>query len=82
MPKLRRLTGSQVIDILQRLGFEIVRSKGSHYRLRLIFDDTTCYTSVPVHGNKPLATGTLSAIYRQAALCISEEELRPYFYTD
>ena len=58
MAKLRRLTGKEVIKILQDLGYEVIRIKGSHYRLRLQLDETTCYTTVPMHGNSPLATGT------------------------
>ncbi|MEB3352549.1 MAG: type II toxin-antitoxin system HicA family toxin [Cyanobacteriota bacterium] len=34
MPKLPRLPASAVIAALQRLGFEIVRQKGSHVVLR------------------------------------------------
>lgn len=30
MPKLRRLSGKEVLIILQSLGFEIVRVRGSH----------------------------------------------------
>jgi predicted RNA binding protein YcfA (HicA-like mRNA interferase family) len=82
MPRLRRLTGSEVIKILEEFGFVVTRIKGSHYRLKLALDDKTCYTSVPVHGSKALPPGTLSAVYRQAAACIPEDNLRPHFYTD
>jgi predicted RNA binding protein YcfA (HicA-like mRNA interferase family) len=82
MPKLRRLSGSAVIAILEEVGFEVLRVKGSHYRLRIRAAGNSCYVSVPAHGNKPLATGTLSAIYRQACGCVDEERLRPHFYAD
>lgn len=82
MPKLRRLSGPEVIATLESFGFIETRVKGSHHRLKLTLDDQTCYTTVPMHGSKPLPTGTLRAILRQAALCLSEEELRAHFYTD
>jgi predicted RNA binding protein YcfA (HicA-like mRNA interferase family) len=82
MPKLRRLSGKQVIAILEQFGYEVIRTKGSHHRLRLIIGDLTCYTTVPVHSNRPLAAGTLRAIYRQALQCVSEDELQPHFYAD
>jgi predicted RNA binding protein YcfA (HicA-like mRNA interferase family) len=31
MPKLRRLSGLEVIKILEAFGFEVVRVKGSHH---------------------------------------------------
>jgi hypothetical protein len=36
--------------------------------------------NVPLHGSKPLATGTLRSIYRQASQYIPEEELNLLFY--
>ena len=80
MPKLLRLNGKEVIDILLKLGFELTRTKGSHYRLKYVSDICTCSTSVPVHGKKPLKPGTLKSIYRQILVCFSEEDAKPYFY--
>jgi predicted RNA binding protein YcfA (HicA-like mRNA interferase family) len=34
MPKLKRLSGKEVITVFQRFGFEIVGRKGSHVKLR------------------------------------------------
>ncbi|NQT51750.1 type II toxin-antitoxin system HicA family toxin [bacterium] len=34
MPRLRRLSGDQVIAILQRFGFQIHDQRGSHIKLR------------------------------------------------
>ena len=82
MPKLCRLSGKQVIAILEQFGYEVIRIKGSHHRLRLTIGDLTCYTTVPVHGNNPLAAGTLRAIYRQVLDCVSEDELHTHFYAD
>jgi predicted RNA binding protein YcfA (HicA-like mRNA interferase family) len=77
MPKLRRLTGREVLALLQRVGFEIVRSRGSHFTLKL----GECSVTVPVHGNDSIAIGTLRQIYKDALACASEEEISPLFYT-
>lgn len=82
MPKLRRLSGPQVIAILEQLGFDVTRVKGSHYRLRWAQGDQSCYTTVPVHGGRSLSTGTLHAILRQIAPCTSQDDLLSHFYTD
>jgi predicted RNA binding protein YcfA (HicA-like mRNA interferase family) len=34
MPKLKRLSGKEVITLFQRFGFEIAGRKGSHVKLR------------------------------------------------
>lgn len=84
MPKLRRLSGDEVIKILEDFGFEVIKIRGSHHKLRrLSEEDKTKQTlTVPVHGRKELAIGTLRAIYRAACEYISEEELEPLFYTE
>lgn len=66
MPDLRGFSGLEVIKILQRLGFEWLRTKGSHAVMR--GGSRTC--AVPLH--KELAVGTLRSVLRQAG--ISPEE--------
>jgi len=81
MPKLRHLSGSEVIHILERFGFDIQAQTGSHVKLRRIGPLGEKQTlTVPRH--KELDTGTLRAIFRQASRYIPEQDLRPYFYTD
>jgi predicted RNA binding protein YcfA (HicA-like mRNA interferase family) len=82
MPKFRRLSGEEVIAILQSFGFEVVRIKGSHHHLRRLVDNIRQNLTVPVHGRQSLALGTLKAIYRQAAQYIDETELNQAFYAD
>lgn len=82
MPRLRDLSGRQVLDILARLGFQVIRTKGSHVHLRLQTNEATCYVTVPVHRKKSLPPGTLRSIYRQALPCVPEDELRELFYSD
>lgn len=82
MPKLRRLTGKQVIDILKGFGFAVVRIRGSHHMLQRTVEDKTQTVTVPLHKNNPLAIGTLKSIYRQLLEYVSESEARQAFYGD
>jgi predicted RNA binding protein YcfA (HicA-like mRNA interferase family) len=66
MRKLRRLSGVEVVAILDRLGFSLHSERGSHTKLRRVLPDGTVQTlTVPVHGD--LDTGTSRAILRQAS---------------
>ncbi len=79
MPKLRVLSGREVIKILSKFGFEVVSQKGSHVKLRRVLPDGTKQTlTVPLH--EELDKGTLKAIFKQASRYIPEEELKQYFY--
>jgi predicted RNA binding protein YcfA (HicA-like mRNA interferase family) len=83
MPKkLRKLSGKDVVTILEQFDFDTARIRGSHYVMKREVEGQTQTITVPVHGNKPLAPGTLKNIYRLAANYISDDELRPHFYTD
>jgi predicted RNA binding protein YcfA (HicA-like mRNA interferase family) len=82
MPKLRRLSGKEVIRILGSFGFEPYTQKGSHLRLQRSKDGEAQRLLVALHGSKTIKIGTLLSIYRQACEFIPEEELRSHFYTD
>ncbi len=82
MPRLRRLSGTDIIKILESFGFEVISIKGSHHKLRRIVDEKKQTLNVPVHGNKPIATGTLRAIYKQISAYVPEDDLNPHFYAD
>jgi len=81
VPKLRRLSGTEVISVLERFGFSVLAQTGSHVKLRRVgpLGDKQTLT-VPRH--RELDTGTLRAILRQASQYIPEQELGPHFYTD
>ena len=79
MPKLKVLSGSEVIRIFEKFGFLVSTQKGSHVKLQ----------RVTIHGNKQTLTvpkhdemdrGTLKAIFNQAVRYITEEDLRKHFY--
>ena len=81
MPRLRRLSGREVLGILQKFGFTIASQKGSHVKLiRILPGGERQILTVPSHPE--LDTGTCRAILRQASRCIPAMDLRPYFYSD
>ncbi len=81
MPKLKRLSGAQLITAFARLGFAVVGRKGSHVKLRHVLTDGTRQTlTIPTHPE--LDKGTLAGIHRQALRYVSAEDLRPIFYSD
>ena len=65
MKKLQPLSGIRLIRALKRLGFEVVRTKGSHYFLR--HPDGRC-TVVPVHRGETLGRGILAQILRDCEI--------------
>lgn len=73
MTRLPSLTAGEVLRALQRAGFIIVRTSGSHHRL-VHKGDPSRATTVPVHAGKTLKRGTLHGIIKQAGLTV--EELR------
>ncbi|MEM8832421.1 MAG: type II toxin-antitoxin system HicA family toxin [Cyanobacteria bacterium P01_G01_bin.19] len=78
MPKLKRLSGTEIIAILEKFGFKIHSQRGSHVKLRRISTSGKETLTVPNH--RQLDTGTCRAIYRQACRYIPESDLYPYFY--
>ncbi len=80
-PKLKRLSGSEVVDILRSFDFEVHSQRGSHVKLRRIGVKGERQTlTIPSHTE--LDVGTLRAIIRQATRYIPEAELLSHFYTD
>ena len=80
-PKLKRLSGPEVLAIFHGFGFETHSQQGSHVKLRRITVTGEKQTlTIPIHVE--LDAGTLRAIIRQASRYIPESELRPPFYTD
>jgi predicted RNA binding protein YcfA (HicA-like mRNA interferase family) len=81
MPKLRTLSGSEVLAILSDFGFQPVSQRGSHVKVRRILEDGQSQTlTIPNH--REIDRGTLHALFRQACRFIAEPELRHMFFTD
>ncbi|MHC1610300.1 MAG: type II toxin-antitoxin system HicA family toxin [Candidatus Methanospirareceae archaeon] len=75
MPKLPVISGDKLIKLLTKLGYEIVRQKGSHVRLRKKTEIGEHNITVPKH--REIAKGTLNDILSKVSLWnnISKEEL-------
>jgi predicted RNA binding protein YcfA (HicA-like mRNA interferase family) len=71
MTALSSVTGAQLIRALRKLGFEVVRVKGSHHFVQ--HPDGRC-TVVPVHRGETIGRGLLAQILRDCDL--SREELQ------
>ncbi len=56
------LSGKDMIKLLEKLGFEIVRINGSHHRMK---NDDGRVTTIPVHKNKDLPKGLMRKIIRE-----------------
>lgn len=80
MPKLRVLSGKDVLTILKTFGFDVDRQRGSHVKLRRLKEGVRQTLTIPLHAE--LDKGTLRAIYHQALQYIPEAELRRHFYTE
>lgn len=64
------VSGTQLIRALRKLGFEVIRIKGSHHFLRHADGRSTV---VPVHRGETIGRGLLTQILRDCDL--SREEL-------
>ena len=67
MPKLPILKPTEAAKALQRMGFAVVRTKGSHLQLKR----GNLLVTIPMH-SKDLKTETLKSILRQAKVSVSE----------
>ncbi len=80
MPKPKRLSGTDVIQIFIQFGFAVESQRGSHVKLARPAKDGKQILLISNH--KELKTGAVVGIFRQALRYIPESELRKYFYTD
>ena len=56
------IKGRDLILFLQSIGFEIIRTKGSHVRMRC---PDGRVTTIPIHGNEDIPKGLLRKIIRE-----------------
>lgn len=68
--RLPVVSGAQLVAVLERLGWQVLRQRGSHVRLR--HPDRSVFLVVPLH--RELKRGTLNGILRDAGL--DRDELR------
>lgn len=79
MPKLRRLSGDEVVNIFCGLGFQVASQRGSHIKLVRESPSGRQVLTVPAH--RELDTGTLRAIIRQASRFVAPDVLFPHFHS-
>jgi predicted RNA binding protein YcfA (HicA-like mRNA interferase family) len=61
MSQFPSITGNELIKALSKIGFSVVRTNGSHYR---IMHTDGRKTTIPVHGKETLGPGILLKILR------------------
>jgi predicted RNA binding protein YcfA (HicA-like mRNA interferase family) len=66
MPRLPQISGRQLIRLLESIGYEKVRQRGSHVRLRRISAAGEHNVTVPDH--KVVAKGTLNDILTRVSI--------------
>lgn len=72
MSKLPRPTGKDLVAALGNLGFEVVRTRGSHHYLRHADGRATV---VPVHPGETIGPGLMTKILRDCEL--RREQIEP-----
>jgi len=70
MPKLVPISGKKMTKLLLKLGFVLLRSKGSHY---FFFNkESGKTTTLPIHKNEDLSVGLLKKILSDISLSVEE----------
>ena len=69
MTRLPRLKGKELVRLLEKHGFEIVRTRGSHFFLRHADGRVT---TVPVHAGETLGPGLFRSILRDVELSVED----------
>ena len=78
-PRLRALSGRELLRALGQAGFEVIATRGSHAKLRRFSPDGAPQTmTVPLH--RELAPGTLRSLARQAGRYLPAETVRAIFF--
>ena len=78
-PKLKRMSGTEVVGTFTRYGFTVKSQRGSHVKLvRIIKTGDRQVLTIPNH--KEIDTGTLQSIIKQASKYIDPRILKQHFY--
>jgi len=79
MPRLKRISGKEIVSFCENYGFCVGRQKGSHINLIRQTKNGKQVATIPNH--KEIDRGTLHTIFKQLARFIPEANLREFFYT-
>ena len=63
------MTGRELLRLVERLGCERARQRGSHVIVR---DPGGCQMVVPVHAGEDISSGTLRSIERALERCLGK----------
>ena len=75
MSELPVIKGGDLVNLLESIGFRVIRRRGSHVRLKA---EDGRVTTVPVHRNKDIPKGLLRKIIREDLEISLEEFLKLY----
>ncbi|GBC92167.1 hypothetical protein HRbin15_00631 [bacterium HR15] len=70
MSKVPSLPYTEIIKALERVGWRVVRQRGSHIRLEKQVGEEVLRLTVPAH--RPVKRSTLSHILKQAGLSVED----------
>lgn len=65
-PRLPPVSGRQVVRLLERLGYDVIRQRGSHIRMRKATPLGEHSITIPAH--REMAKGTLNDILNEVGL--------------
>ncbi len=68
--KLPVISGKEALKALERVGFVVVRQRGSHVRIKKVTSKSVIKITIPIH--ETLDRGTLKGILRNAGLTVEE----------
>lgn len=71
MSKLRPAKPAEVMRVLEKKGFCLIRQSGSHAIYR---HPDSRWTTVPIHSGKDVAKGTLRKILKDVGITVEEFE--------
>jgi len=71
VPPVKRVTGRELLQALERLGWRGDRVRGSHHIMRST-ERPRITLAIPVHGNRTLPIGTQLSILRDAGVDVAE----------
>jgi len=68
--KVPSVSYDRIVSALQRLGFRVVRQRGSHIRMERALPDRTIRVTVPAH--RPVKRSTLAHILKQGEIPLDD----------
>jgi len=68
--KIPIVSGKQVIKVFKKIGYQVVRQRGSHIRMNHTLDETKRPITIPNH--KVIAKGLLARLLRDTELSLEE----------